>query len=408
MPSNINPEKPLRLGVVGMGRAFTVMLPTFIKDTRIDIVAGADPRQEARSQFERDFGGAAYETCQMLLDNSDIDIVYLATPAELHVEQIKIIAAAGKHVLLEKPMALTIEDGQKINRIVKRAGIHLIVGHSHGFNQPIQQTRELIKSGEFGKLQMLTALNYTDFMYRPRRPDELITEKGGGVVFSQAAHQIDIIRILGGGCVKSIRANAGRWDATRDTEGAYNALFTFEDGVTASATYSGYAHFDSDEFMEWSGELGNQKNPDTYWQPRKKMDAQLSDMVEADLKASQNFGGKNYAPQVGHQNEPLQHQHFGTIIASCEKADIRPMPWGVVIYGDEERNHDQLSIPVVPRSEVIDEIINTVNHNTYPIHDGAWALANLEVTLAILESSRTQKEITLKYQVSSTRDANDE
>ena len=72
------------------------------------------------------------------------------------------------------------------------------------------------------------------------------------------------------------------------------------------------------------------------------------------------------------------------------------MPWGVVIYGDEERNHDQLSIPVVPRSEVIDEIINTVIHNAHPTHDGAWALANLEVTLAILESSRTQKEITLK------------
>ena len=106
-------------------------------------------------------------------------------------------------------MALTIEDAQQIIKIVREAGIYLIVGHSHGFNQPIQRTRELIVNGTYGPLQMLTALNYTDFMYRPRRPDELITKKGGGVVFSQAAHQNDIIRILGGGRVRIVRANTG-------------------------------------------------------------------------------------------------------------------------------------------------------------------------------------------------------
>ena len=70
---------------------------------------------------------------------------------------------------------------------------------------------------------MMTALNFTDFMYRPRRPDELDTARGGGAFPSQAAHQIDILRLLGGGQVTSVRAMTGAWDTDR-TEGAYSAL----------------------------------------------------------------------------------------------------------------------------------------------------------------------------------------
>ena len=398
MSPNVNSQKLLRLGVVGMGRAFTVMLPTFIKDPRIKLVAGADPRREPQQQFERDFGGPAFDSCELLLNGSDIDIVYLATPAELHVEQIKKIVAAGKHVLLEKPMALTIEDAQRINNLVEKAGVHLIVGHSHGFNKPIEKSRELIESGEFGRLKMLTALNFTDFMYRPRRPDELLTEKGGGVIFSQAAHQIDIIRILGGGCLKSIQANTGNWDLDRKTEGAYNAFLTFEDGITATAMYSGYAHFDSDEFMNWNGELGNKKNPNKYWQPRKNLKTNLSDGNEDKLKSDQNFGGSNYSSKFINQDKHYQFQHFGTIIASCERADIRPMPWGVAIYNNDEFIEKKLPPPSIPRSEVIDEICNAIFYNVSPTHDGRWALANLEVSLAILESSKNKQEINLNHQ----------
>ena len=73
-----------------------------------------------------------------------------------------------------------------------------------------------------------TALNFTDFLYRPRRPEELATASGGGVVFSQAAHQVDIVRLLAGGHAQSVRAMAGAWDARRATEGAYAALIAFE------------------------------------------------------------------------------------------------------------------------------------------------------------------------------------
>ena len=97
----------------------------------------------------------------------------------------------------------------------RSAGVQLVVGHSHSFDRPIRRTREIIASGAVGAPRMITALNFTDFLYRPRRPEELVTEQGGGVVFSQAAHQIDIVRLLGGGRVRSVRASTGAWDPAR-------------------------------------------------------------------------------------------------------------------------------------------------------------------------------------------------
>ena len=106
---------------------------------------------------------------------------------------------------------------------------------------------------------MITALDFTDFLYRPRRPEELATESGGGAVFNQAAHQVDIVRLLAGGKVSSVRAFTGNWDRARPTEGAYSCLLGFDHGVFATLTYSGYAHFDSDELMGWDRRDGTEE-----------------------------------------------------------------------------------------------------------------------------------------------------
>src|SRR5690606_22843783 len=117
-------------------------------------------------------------------------------------------------------------------------------------------------------LRMITSLNFTDFLYRPRRPEELDTARGGGVAYNQAPHQIDVLRVLGGE-LRSLRSCTGVWDRDRPTEGAYAALLSFKDGAFATLTYSGYAHFDSDELMGWIGEMGGKKDPSHYGRARK-------------------------------------------------------------------------------------------------------------------------------------------
>src|SRR5207244_715032 len=115
----------------------------------------------------------------------------------------------------------------------------------------------------------------------------LDTAQGGGAVFNQAAHQADIVRLLGGGLVKSVRAATGAWDPTRPTEGAYAALLAFENGAVASLTYSGYGHFDSDEFSGWIGEMGQAKKSDA----RKPPPHLASADEEAAFKNARNYGG---------------------------------------------------------------------------------------------------------------------
>ena len=383
--------RKLRIGVAGLGRAFTVMLPTFARDQRVALVAAADPRAEARTCFAADFSGTTHETVEALCADPKVEIVYVATPHQFHAQHAILAAQHGKHVLCEKPMALALDDCAAMIAAAQRAGVRLIVGHSHSFDAPIARTRALIDSGAFGVVHMIHALNYTDFIYRPRRPEELDTARGGGAVFNQAAHQVDIARLIGGGAVRSVRAATGAWDPARPTEGSYTALLTFAGGAFASLTYGGYGHFDSDEWQGWIGELGETKTP--HARPARP---QVSGIDEAAFKNARNYGGAAYRPPVA---RALTHQHFGPLIVSCERADLRPLPGGVMIHQNGGARLEALAAPTVPRGEVIDELYAAVVEGKPPLHDGAWAMATLEVCLAILQSSREGRDIVLAHQV---------
>ncbi len=393
-------SSPLRIGVAGLGRAFTLMLPTFVADQRVRLVAAADPLQQAREQFVRDFGGTPYTTVEALCADPQVQVVYIATPHQFHAEHVRLAAAHGKHVLVEKPMAITLAQCSSMIEATQAAGVHMVVGHSHSFDGPILQTYRLLRSGRFGRVRMLTAFNFTDFLYRPRRPEELDTDQGGGVIHSQATHQIDTLRLLGGGLVRSVTAHTGNWDPTRATEGAYHALLDFENGCFASATYSGYGHFDSDLWMDGIGEMGQAKNPADYGAARKRLAQAPDSDTETRLKAARNYGGSLYTPAPS--ATPAAQAHFGPLVVSCEGADLRPTPLGVHILGHDRQDFEPLPAPTVPRREVIDEIVEAVQHGVPPLHSGAWARATTEACLAILASARTRESVALQLQVAPT------
>ena len=387
-------ERRLRVGVAGLGRAFTLMLPTLAAHPRVQLVAAADPRTEARERFSREFSAKAYESVEGLCEDAAVEAVYIATPHQFHAQHACAAAERGKHVLVEKPMAVTLEEAARMVQAAERANVHLVVGHSHSFDAPIASARALIESDRYGRLRMIHAMYYTDFLYRPRRPEELDTAQGGGVIFSQAAHQVDIVRLLAGGLARSVRAATGSWDPARPTEGAYSALLTFDDGVFASLTYSGYGHFDGDELCGWTSEIGAAKDPAQHGAARRAL-AGLDASGEALAKSARNYGGARQAAPI---HTPW-HEHFGLVVASCERADLRPLPDGVRVYGDETRETVALAKPAVPRSEVIDELFDAVAHGVGPRHDGAWGLATLEACTAILQSAREGREIALHHQV---------
>ena len=386
---------PINIGVIGLGRAFTLMLDTFRRDPRVRLVAASDPNAAACGQFSRDFAGRTYDRAEDLCADPTVEMVYIASPHQFHAQHVATSAANGKHVLLEKPMAITLEECTLAIDAMHAANRTLIVGPSHSFDAPVLKARQIIDSGAVGEVRMIHALNYTDFLYRPRRPEELKTEQGGGVIHSQASHQMDIIRLLGGGRVRTVRAFTGQWDAKRSTEGAYSALLRFEGGAFANITYSGYGHFDSDEWMDGQSELGLIKPVNDYGGVRKRLVAFANPDDEASTKAQRNYGGPGYQRGV----EPSSHQHFGPIIVSCDRGDLRLTPTGIWVCADTVREFSAAPLPDVPRREVIDEAWAALRESVPARHDGAWGRATTEACLAILSSARADCDSVLQWQV---------
>ena len=375
--------RKLKLGVAGLGRAFALTAPTLARDPRVQVVAAADPRPEALRRFASDFHGKTFREVNELYEQREVEAIYIATPHRFHAGQAVAAAKAGKHVLVEKPMALSLEDCRAMRDAAKKHRVQLIVGPSHSFDLPIRRTKELIP--QFGRVRMITAINFTDFLYRPRMAEEL-----EHALLNQSAHHVDIARLLSGSPLKSVRAHAVAWQRGL---GAYSALLRFEEGF-ATLVYSGNAHFDSDEFMGWVGELGQKKDPAQYGAARKA----LAGGDEVSAKNNRNYGGPGFKP-----GKAQFHEHFGPLVVSCDKADLRPLPNGVMVHADGEQRLEPLDASAAPRSGVIDELYDAVVHGAAPLHDAAWGLATTEACLAILESAKSGKEVPLRHQTSASR-----
>ena len=105
---------PVRLGVAGLGRAFMLMVPTFDVDSRVKLIAAAAPREQSRAAFETEYGGKSYETVEALCADPSVEAIYIATPHQMHVDHVLAAASAGKHVLVEKPLAISMADAEKM------------------------------------------------------------------------------------------------------------------------------------------------------------------------------------------------------------------------------------------------------------------------------------------------------
>ena len=373
-------HEPVALGIVGLGMAGAVMVQAAAAHEDIRLVAAADPQPAPREAFVRDFGGTAYEDVRALCESDAVEAVYIATPHQFHRAHAIMAARCGKHVIVEKPLALTLEDCDAIVEAVERAGVTLIVGHTHGFDPAVRRMREIIRSGEVGPLGLVAMWNYTNFLYRPRRPEELDTSKGGGILFNQVPHQIDTVRVLGG-AIRNVRAITRRLDPTRPTEGLSAVLMELENGAAASLIYSGYDHFDADELHFGIAESGAPKPMDQHGAARRALAARSDDESVLRTKTFA-LGARPYAV-------PDHQPHFGAMVVTCAEADLRASRDGVLEYGLQGvREHALPKRPGIPgRREVLDDLVAALRLGEKPLQDARWGRATLEAVLAIQESA---------------------
>ena len=389
----------LRLGIAGLGVASTQILPPLAKLPFVKITAAADTRVDALAKFRQIYQGESFSTVEELCRSANIDAVYIATPNTLHAEHAITAAKCGKHIIVEKPMAMTLAECDAMNEAAEKHGVKLLCGHTHSFDPPIRKIREIVGSGELGRLRMINTWNYNEFMYRPRMRHELAMSRG--VVLNQGPHHVDIVRLIGGGLVRSVRAMTGVWDKARGYEGSYTCYLEFEDGTPATLVYSGYGFFDTAELFEWVGEGGQYRDPKTNLNVRWRLRGIHNAQEEEQLKETMRFGGAREG-EYSHVSEGERKQpFFGMTLVSFEKGDIRQTPDGLRIYGESEQREIVLPAGSCGREAEVEELYNAVVHSRPVFHDGRWGAATLEVCLAMIESAEKRREVLLSHQVPS-------
>jgi phthalate 4,5-cis-dihydrodiol dehydrogenase len=389
----------LRLGIAGLGVASTQILPPIAKLPFIKITAAADTRADALGKFRAQYTAEGYTSVEELCASPNVDAVYIATPNSLHAEHAITAARHKKHVIVEKPMAMTLAECDAMNEAADKYGVKLLCGHTHSFDPPIRKMREIVKSGELGKLCMINTWNYNEFMYRPRMKHEL--EMSRGVVLNQGPHHVDVARLIGGGMVRSVRAMTGIWDQARGWEGSYTCYLEFEDGTPATLVYSGYGFFDTAELFDWVGEGGQYRAPETNLSVRNKLREVRSAEEEEQLKEAMRFGGRREGEFSHVWNGERRQPFFGLTLVSCEKGDMRQTPEGIKIYGETEQREIPLPAGRRGREAEVEELYDAVVNGRPVFHDGRWGTATLEVCLAMIESAKRRKEIYLSHQVAS-------
>jgi phthalate 4,5-cis-dihydrodiol dehydrogenase len=380
---------PIRIGLVGLGMAGSAMISSIVADKRYVIAAAADRHAPHRARFAQDFGVPVFDDAEALMRSEAVDAVYIATPHELHCRHALAAAENGKHAIIEKPMALSLSDCDAMIAAAREAGVIQIVGHTHGFDPAVKAMRREIAGGALGALMMLQLFNYTDFLYRPRRPEELDAAKGGGVVYNQLPHQIDIARYLAASPVVTVRAAAFAPDPRRPVDTSVMAFLGFASGAGASITYSGADHFDSDEFHNWVSSTGQTKvaKHGAQRQALKALDASK----EVELRQTALGYGSSRETAIRHQ------PHFGIVIASCERGDLRPSLDGVSVYSEDGVR--EIALPPVRgragRMEVLNEFYAQVREGAPAEHDGAFARGTVATCLAVLRSAKEGREVTV-------------
>ena len=394
--------RTLKLGMIGIGVGGAEMLPAMEAMESLEVAGGADVVPKTLERFAERFPGAkTYGSAEELCKDPNIDAVWISSPNRFHAEHTILAANHGKHIVVEKPMAVTLADAEKMVEAADRNGVKLLAGHTRAFTLPVRAMRKVIESGTYGQLRALNMWSYSDWMLRPRTADELDLAQGGGIPYRQGPHQVDTVRLLGGGMLRSVRAQVGQWMPERPIPGFYSAFLEFENGTPATISHNGYGYFLGAELVPW-GEDKQRYTAAERIAIRQRM--RSGTRAETDEKQSLRIGGEDAERLFRrHEPEPWVPEDMGMAIASLDRADVRQAKYGIYVHGDQGKQEIDVvadrDMGVSQRRAELEELYDAVVLGKPLWHDGRWGMATLEVCLAIMESAKQRKEIMLQHQV---------
>jgi UDP-N-acetylglucosamine 3-dehydrogenase len=209
----------LRAAVVGLGSFGKHHVRVLRSLPEVLLVAGVDPSASARESVQS-VGTQVYADAAQMLREQAPDIVFVATPAQLHCELTCAALRAGAHVFVEKPMALTVIEGERMIAQAKACGRQLMVGHLERYNPSVIALRQALSAGTYGKAKEVHARRTSP---KPSRMTDV------GVTLDYATHDLDLMHYLTGAALSTAVARGVRDSDGLDLE--ISASLTFANGV---------------------------------------------------------------------------------------------------------------------------------------------------------------------------------
>jgi UDP-N-acetyl-2-amino-2-deoxyglucuronate dehydrogenase len=213
-------DRKIRFALVGCGRISANHFDALDRHAdRAELVGVCDIDAAALCRAEERTGAPGFRTLDALLAGTDVDVVILSTPSGLHSKQAVQVAAAGRHVMTEKPMATRWQDGKRMVQACDQAGVHLFVVKQNRRNATIQLVKRALDRRRFGRIFMV---NINVFWTRPQSYYDSAAWRGtwefdGGAFMNQASHYVDLLDWLIGP-VESVQAYTATLDRNIQVE----------------------------------------------------------------------------------------------------------------------------------------------------------------------------------------------
>ncbi|WP_100374078.1 Gfo/Idh/MocA family protein [Bacillus sp. FJAT-45037] len=221
----------INFAIVGMGHISKKHIEAINQADNAKLVAICDTNEERLIDFNGDYTKFT-DLEKMLTEEENLDVVNICVPSGLHLRLTKVVAAHGKHVIVEKPMALTVEDAKEMIRVTEENGVKLSVVHPNRFRPAIQAMEKKMLEGSFGTL---SHANSTVRWNRNQAYYDQAEWRGtkkfdGGVLMNQAIHNLDLMLWLMGP-VKSVQAMATTRLRKIEAEDLATGVVEFENGA---------------------------------------------------------------------------------------------------------------------------------------------------------------------------------
>lgn len=221
----------VRFGIIGCGRVAPRHAQSINQLNDTTLTAVADINVARAEAFAAQHGGQPYPDYRALLDRTDIDAVSICVPSGLHAQVAIDAMQTGKHVLVEKPIAITLTDADRMIAVSEEEGVTLAVVLQNRYNHPMQQLRKLLDADGLGRLYLGNA---TVRWYRPQSyyEDEWhgTWAMDGGALMNQSIHHIDALQWFMGP-VASVNAYTTTLAHTMEAEDVGVASLRFKNGA---------------------------------------------------------------------------------------------------------------------------------------------------------------------------------